>query len=338
MLEAKLDYNDANHMKKFSIVLLTVLAGFAIGLAAVIRRFSSPKVIFEHPHQGPARPGISNRVFESGGRRRGFWLYIPRSYHSETPIPLVMSLHGFASSASGQQYLSRWDKLAEKEGFCVVYPQGTGSPLRWNSSVDFGAQQVDDVAFIRDLLVELNHLLNIDQEHIYVNGMSNGGAMTARLAWEMQAVFAAAGIVSGPPVTLPECQNPKQPIPLIAFYGTADPLVKYEGGPVTESLVTCLAQIPAKKLAFPPIRPWIHIWVKRNGCNPEPEPWYQNRDVVGIRFSGQDKACEIIFYTILGGGHTWPGGFPTFVGRTTHTIDASTEMWEFFKRHSLSKN
>ncbi len=297
---------------------------------------TSPERIFQHSVKGPPKPGFSNRVLESGGIIRGYLLYVPHDYNAGNPTPLVISLHGFASNANGQRYISRWEKLAEKENFLVVYPQGTGSPLRWNSSNDFGIGAVDDVAFIRSLLSELNQLLSIAQDRIYINGMSNGGAMTARLAYEIRGIFAAAGIVSAPPISLTTNGNyPLHPVPMIAFYGTADPLVRYDGGTTSTSMITRLIKLPAHRITFPPVRPWIEAWAKCNGCHPVPEQLPPEGDTHAVRFMGCEKDAEVIFYTITGGGHTWPGGSPTFVGRTSRSIHATAKMWVFFKNHPL---
>ena len=43
---------------------------------------------------------------------------------------------------------------------------------------------------------------------------------------------------------------------------------------------------------------------------------------------------SVVFYTVEGGGHTWPGGLvdlpPAVFGATTHTIDASDLILDFF--------
>jgi polyhydroxybutyrate depolymerase len=61
-------------------------------------------------------------------------------------------------------------------------------------------------------------------------------------------------------------------------------------------------------------------------------------DVMRASYKGCADNAEVVLYSILGGGHTWPGGGPMppwFVGRTTHSIDASSVMWEFFREHPL---
>ncbi len=323
-------------MKKFLLVTTVLFIALAAWVVVTVRKMTSPAPIFHRPARGAPRPGLSNRVILSGGQPRGYWLFVPQGYHPGTPTPLVLSLHGFASSAHGQRHFSRWDKLAEKEAFCAVFPQGTGSPLRWNASSFSGAGQADDVGFIKDLLADLQRWLSIDTRRIYVNGMSNGGTMTARLASEMADVFAAMGIVSGPPVDPPGGFQEGHPVPLIAFYGTADPIVKYDGGTADTTLITRLARLPAHRATFSPVKPWIAAWARRNDCGPLPESLPACGDAHSERYTGSQPASEVMFYTIAGGGHTWPGGAPIPVGKTSHSIDATAEMWRFFKAHALS--
>jgi polyhydroxybutyrate depolymerase len=57
-------------------------------------------------------------------------------------------------------------------------------------------------------------------------------------------------------------------------------------------------------------------------------------DVTRRAYAGCD--ADVVLYTIHGGGHTWPGGTPLpewFVGTTSRSVDASTLMWDFFRRH-----
>lgn len=60
--------------------------------------------------------------------------------------------------------------------------------------------------------------------------------------------------------------------------------------------------------------------------------------VTGVRYGSCDADAELVFYTLPGSGHTWPGGgwIPEFlVGPTSQEIDATALMWDFFKRHAL---
>ena len=48
--------------------------------------------------------------------------------------------------------------------------------------------------------------------------------------------------------------------------------------------------------------------------------------------------ADVVLYTIHGGGHVWFGGEPLpewFVGPDSRSIDATRQMWAFFRAHSL---
>jgi polyhydroxybutyrate depolymerase len=63
-------------------------------------------------------------------------------------------------------------------------------------------------------------------------------------------------------------------------------------------------------------------------------------DVRRREYVGCAHDAGVVFYTVDGGGHTWPGGppFPQWLlGKTTQNIDASREMWAFFSRYRLRR-
>jgi polyhydroxybutyrate depolymerase len=76
-------------------------------------------------------------------------------------------------------------------------------------------------------------------------------------------------------------------------------------------------------------------YARRNGCNDIPLDLPAAGEVSGVQYSRCDQNADVIFYTIQGGGHAWPGGEPMpqfIVGHTTQDIDATRLMWEFFAR------
>jgi polyhydroxybutyrate depolymerase len=118
-----------------------------------------------------------------------------------------------------------------------------------------------------------------------------------------------------------------RPVPVIAFHGTADPIVPYQGG------IESRFGEP-----FPAIQDWARRWAGRNGCGLDPEEIPGTGEVSGIRYTGCDENAEVILYSIDGGGHTWPGGnpLPEFIaGRTSQAIDASRVMWDFYQQHPM---
>ena len=263
----------------------------------------------------------TNGVLVSSGETRRYLLYVPESYDPAAPAPLVISLHGFAEWPAHQRDISHWNDLADEYGFLVVYPMGTRFPLRWRTS-----DTPVDVTFISDLIDKLETEYTIDPRRIYANGLSNGGGMSFRLSCALSDRITAFGSVSGAYLlSWDEC-NPSRRVPAIVFHGTADPIVPYEGGP------SDTFDVP-----FPSVPEWVDALARRNGCEGEPRGLPAGGDVTGIEFT--TCIADVVFYTVAGGGHAWPGGKPlpeTIAGYTTDDIDATQVMWDFFQSHPLA--
>jgi len=310
------------HNRWLVIILSVVIVISAVQPIAASRADSSCA-----PGKKAFAPGSADQKITSSGIERLYRLHIPPQYDPTRPTPLVFSVHGFASNAGQQELFSKWSITANQATFIVVYPQGTGFPARWNSGRNSFAEDngADDVQFFRDMLTTLTRDLCIDPARIYVNGLSNGGGMTNRLACEMADTFAAFGIVAGAYAPLRNGCNPARPVPIMFFHGTADPIVSYTGN---------------ARMTLPPVKDWIAEWVTRNGCKTASEALEAKGEVSGARYDGCKGDATVIFYTINGGGHTWPGGnpIPAFIaGKTSMDINATATMWQFFVAHPLVK-
>ncbi len=315
------------------VLLATLFAGCAV--AATTFLAVGPSQSCRYSAQGPAQPGWSARTLISRGRERCYHLYVPPGYDASDPVPVVVSMHGFLSNPISHGEISLWHKLADREGFLVVYPQGTSFPQRWQAHSDWSAEGVDDVQFFRDLADDVSAVAAVDRSRVYVNGFSNGGGMSVRIGCEASEEVAAIGTVAGAVVDLQDC-GPSRPVPLMAFHGTEDPIVPYEGG----SLRGRALRLGAASTGAPPAllgaEDWVATWAEQNGCAPVPAVIPPQGDVRGIRYVECDEGAEVVFFQTVGGGHTWPGGTPIpIVGKTSRAIDATGEMWEFFQRFRL---
>jgi polyhydroxybutyrate depolymerase len=317
------------------IVILATILLLACSCVAIYLALS-PSASCRSPDTGPAQPGSAARTLVSGGQERCYRMYVPASYDASQPLPLVISLHGFASKPEGQERTTGWNVLADQEGFVVVSPQGTGFPLRWNADPVFQAGTVDDVQFISDVIADVSEIAAIDPARIYVSGMSNGGAMANRVGCELADQVAAIGTVAAVPLDMPNGCTPSRPIPLLAFHGTSDPLVRYEGSAAHAPAVRQAMALSSAPLEHLPVETWIEGWAERNGCEDTPEAIPPTGDASGIRYTGCKEGVEVTLFTIDGGGHTWPGGPPIpFLGKTSQDIDATAALWAFFKAHPL---
>ncbi len=268
----------------------------------------------------------TNGRLVSSGVKRTYLLYVPKSYDPSRPTPLVITIHGLAQWPANQMQVSRWNDLADEYGFIVVYPSGTQFPMRWQAYSNSPGSPNPDVQFISDLIDKIERDYNIDPTRIYANGLSNGAGMAFLLACQMPERIAAIGLVGGAYLLLWEaCQLPR-PVPAIVFHGTADPVVPFRGG-----------RSRSFNVPFPAIPQWVEALARHTGCQSAPEALPSDGAVSGVRYPGGGEG-EVVFYTIKGGGHTWPGGraLPRWIaGHTTQDIEASRVMWDFFSAHPL---
>jgi polyhydroxybutyrate depolymerase len=269
--------------------------------------------------------GENVQTLESGGRNRAYLVHIPsRSSmlrNASLPLPVVLNLHGFGSNARNQAAYSRLPEKAEEEGFVLVTPDGAGTPQQWNN-LQLPALP-DDVAFISDLLDHLEDTLCIDPERIYAAGISNGSAFAQRLACLLPDRIAAVAAVAA--FVYPIVCDGRPPVPIIAFHGTADACVPYEGG-----VTTC----GRGNLPVPPVETSAENWARHNGCATGPVSRQVSEHVREIAYSGCTDSADVVLYAVEGGGHTWPGSINVpRLGPVTREIDATQLMVEFFKSH-----
>jgi len=263
---------------------------------------------------------------QHGGEARSYELYVPPSYDGTTPLPLVLNFHGFTSSGLLQQEGTKMDELASREGFLVAYPNGLDNS--WNGGVCCGVSaetNVDDVGFTRAVIEDLGERGCIDTARVYATGMSNGGFLSHRLACEAADVIAAAAPVAAVLGIEESACNPSRPIPIMQLNGTADPLVAYEGGGLSDS---------------PSAQESIDGWIARDGCTGEPEVSYENGAATCETVGECDGEVSVTLCSIEGAGHCWPGQpcperLGSLVGEPTFDIDANEVMWELFSRTVL---
>jgi polyhydroxybutyrate depolymerase len=265
----------------------------------------------------------------SSGREREYLLHVPATYDPAKPAALVISMHGAAMWPAAQMDASQWNRVADREGFLVVYPSGAVGlgPRIWRTDGD--DDTTVDVRFIGDLIDTLRASYNIDPARIYANGLSNGGGMAFELSCAMADRIAAVGMVAAAYTSIwRSCEAPRL-VPTIAFHGTADYVTPFDGG---KSFV---APRP-----FPDIRGWMRNQAQRNRCGMPPIESAVAGDVWRTEYPDCADEATVVLYTIRGGGHTWPGGgdLPEWaLGPVTRNIDASSEMWAFFARHTLRR-
>jgi polyhydroxybutyrate depolymerase len=227
--------------------------------------------------------------------------------------PLVLAFHGYGGGAWDLGYTGGLSDLAEAKGFVVAYPQGIGEGPTWDLA------DGSDIPFVLALIDELAASQCIDPARVFATGFSMGGGMTNVLACRVTDRFAAIAPVDanhgdtwGDPCT------PSRPMPILAFHGTLDQALPYEGGdsPFPDRPVTA-------------VESWMGDWAATNGCAAEPVVEAVAADVDSLTW--RDCVAPTVLYRVTGGGHTWPGGLnDESFGYSTDSVSASQLMWDFF--------
>jgi polyhydroxybutyrate depolymerase len=244
-------------------------------------------------------------------------VHVPASYDSTVPAPIVLDLHGWGSDGADQAHVSKMIPVSDARGFIAVHPDGTGGTRGWNGGVCCGST-VDDVAFFRAVLDELESQLCIDRSRVSAIGLSNGGFMAHRLGCELSDRITSIGAVAGV-VGIAGC-NPAHPMPVFHVHGTSDLVIPYSGGGVNgnESVATT-----------------IERWTEHNGCTGAPETVHAQGDATCVRHGGCTAGADVTLCTIDGGGHQWPGGesIGVFAGKKSDNLIATEAAWAFFAAH-----
>jgi polyhydroxybutyrate depolymerase len=329
---------------------------FLILLTACQQRNSAPSTMPEDgSSQTTALQEVTspNAVYNTGdyqfemnvdGRTRTYVVYIPEGYNADEPSPVIIAIHGGGGTGRGTMEMTQIPAKADVEGFIAIFPNGTApfpskparfasNPQTWNdgSGRGFsGKNDVNDVSFISTMIDDIAAKFTIDHQRIYATGLSNGASMSFRLGVDLSQRIAAIAPVAGHFWM----ENPQisRPVPMLYITGTADPLNPIEGGPIN---------IPFWQYSDvkPPVQDAIMKWVELIGCPSKSVTIRNKNGVKAIAYSPCQGNAEVVYYTVEGLGHHWPGGnnklyLPEeIVGKTSNKLIANDVIWDFFKKH-----
>ena len=280
------------------------------------------------------------RTFFHQGLERTYHLYLPENLTISAPLVVVM--HGYTSSAKNIMSYSKMNEVADREGFAVVYPQGTidseGNAF-FNVGYEFHqTSKIDDVSFIRELVLYLREEYHLSKKNTFATGMSNGGDMSYLLACTSSDLFSAVAPVAGVMMKeiLDNC-NSKKPIPVFEIHGTSDKISLFEGDIENQEGWGAYYGLPET----------IQFWADKHSLDKSEyiqitskSEGYQN-DIIFERYWSEDNLNEVWLYKIVDGGHVWPGfrirwwENPLawyYMGSGNDDINASEEVWKFFEK------
>jgi polyhydroxybutyrate depolymerase len=159
----------------------------------------------------------------------------------------------------------------------------------------------------------------VDRSAVFAAGFSAGAAFTIVYSCARENQIAAIATVAV------EFQlGCTRPLSILAFHGTKDPLVPYQNGAIGLSL-------PGIKVRGTELN--MGDWARLDHCRAQGRRLPVGSQVVEQRWSGCSRGTSVVLYTVLGGGHSWPGADPTkAIGLTTEQVSATSQVLSFFGR------
>ncbi len=237
--------------------------------------------------------GDTSVTLQVGSVSRSYVLHIPSTYDGSKPVPLVVDFHGVGGSGLSELSSSPYPATTDPEGVVMAFPDGLKGPAgtAWNVGPCCVAN-VDDVAFAKALVADVQRTACIDPSRIYAVGVLTGGGMAYYLACHAADVFAAVAPAAFDLLAenVDDC-IPSRPITEISFRGTAVSRVPYAGG--ASSLV------PSMPITFLGAVATFEKWAQIDGCTGSPS----QEDSHGCSsYSGCKAGVEVILCTKQGGG------------------------------------
>lgn len=296
------------------------------------------------PQPPPGRfqaAGNHEVAIEHAGRERSYILHLPPDFASRGPLPVLIAFHGGGGNASGFQKYADLDERADRLGYALVYPDGTGRLgrrlLTWNAGACCGSamqQGVDDVGFTLAVLAELAGELELDRTRVYATGHSNGAMMAYRLAADASSRIAAIVPVAGADMTLQFA--PAAAVPVLHVHSVDDPRALYAGGPGPRFPFT------TRRVQHRAVEAGLARWRERDGCTGEGRQ-IDSRSAgqhaaVLVDFGPCADASDVAVWKLSGPGHGWPGSASVLperiTGPNTTVISAADEIFSFIARFS----
>lgn len=263
-------------------------------------------------------PGIQEITIEHDGIQRSLIIDVPADYDParDEPYSVVFVFHGNGGQASNM-VRTGFSDAGEEGDFITVYPNAVDK--QWSKGDGVGA---DDVGFVQAINAQLITDWNVDSDHVFAAGVSNGGNFVQVLASQSGDDFAGFGVVNANlSASVDNAEHTGADEPMVIFHGTDDPLVSFEGnildngsqGPGAEDMVAYWADHNDTTMGDYQLLPDIA----------------EDGMTTLVQYSDDGT---VVHYVTEGGGHAWPGLSygNAQIGIPTQDINATDIIIDFF--------
>jgi poly(hydroxyalkanoate) depolymerase family esterase len=271
---------------------------------------------------------------------RAYKLYIPSGYHGQA-LPLVVMLHGCTQSPDDFAAGTRMNLIAEERTCLVAYPAqlseaNAAKCWNWFRPSDQRRGQ-GEPSLIAGITSQVMRDYCVDQQRVYIGGLSAGAAAAAVMGATYPDLYAAIGVHSGlawgaandlpsaftamrqgdspafsGPGDVPTPLGHGSTVPTIVFHGDRDYTVHPRNG---DRVIAQKRNSNLKKQVHRGRVPGGHAYTRT------------------IHADANWRAI-LEHWEIHGAGHAWSGGSPAGSFTDPRGPDAAREMLRFFLDHS----
>lgn len=287
------------------------------------------------PLSRAAESRTTRHTIRVGGRERSFFLHLPSGFDASHRYPLLVLLHGHNNNGASILHQTKMEAVADKFGFIVASPNGTGRFgrvwLTWNVGTCCGfaqATHVNDVAFLAALVDTLSAALPVDRARIAIAGFSAGGMLALRAACDRSSLAMLYVNVQG---TMPDTTcRPTRPVSMLLVAGDEDEDMASEHAENKRRHGRAFSTSAMGTLRF---------WARHNGC----DSVLVTRRVAG-RTDHIATGCALgtttRLVTVHGHPHAWPGGHSSwlFAQSGSRDVDASLLIASMIARDSPARS
>jgi predicted peptidase len=224
---------------------------------------------------------VEQKLEMPDGRAVPYLLYLPEGYDGkEKKWPLMLFLHGRGESYGPLGLVKKWGpprlvERGEKLPYVIVSPQCPGDES-W-------AQPKQQEGLVR-LLDQITKNYSIDEDRVYLTGLSMGGYGSWRLAADHPDRFAAVIPVcgGGNPADAEKLKN----VPFWVFHGTADPAVPFSR---SQDMVDAIKKAGGKVIRFTSLEEFGHNSWSATYASPEIYDWLNKQTASQNRARAQQN-------------------------------------------------
>ena len=261
------------------------------------------------------------------GNNRQYLVYVPQSYSSSSPTPILFAFHGGSGYANDfMNYEADFRSIADTAGFILVYPQALEDPNDGGSTNWLHKEPTDhkDEFFVEALIDTIATQYNIDTKRVYACGYSLGGMFSYTLACSINDKIAAIGSVAGACFygAFAAC-NVNHPTAVLTINGTDDGIHPYNDPNGWYFPVTSIDSFWAttNNTDITPIVTQVPDINPNDGSTVERYSWQNGNGCVSVE--------EL---KIINGGHDWPSPLSNWGNQD---INASAEVWNFVSKYDM---